>query len=263
MMKRAFLFTSLFFLAALMMTGCTKEEQPQNPGQNEQGNQDEGTYFAFTAGPNKTIAFSKGNLQYNPAQQAFRFAEEQYYYIGYDNDKIDPSYNGWIDLFGWGTGDDPTNESIEESDYPSFHDWGEGMQGGWRTIEHAEWEYILESRANAASLMGKGSIDGNVGLILLPDNFQGSINSSLQSWNDNYLSVQQWKELERNGAIFLPAAGMRYGAQVMGPDEYAYYWTSTPASTEAAESLCFDYQLCDFYPVSRPIGQSVRLVKAM
>ena len=69
----------------------------------------------FTVAEGKTVTFSSGNLQYNAAQGShycadgsvqqgtWRFAEHQYDYIGKANSNISQSYDGWIDLFGWGT----------------------------------------------------------------------------------------------------------------------------------------------------------------
>jgi hypothetical protein len=65
------------------------------------------------------VFFSKGNLQYKASTDTWRFAENQWDYVGgtrekdvtissgtvsgSDNCKISPTYSGWIDLFGWGT----------------------------------------------------------------------------------------------------------------------------------------------------------------
>lgn len=69
----------------------------------------------FTVAEGKTVAFASGNLQYNAAQGShycadgsvqqgtWRFAEHQYDYIGDANSNISKTYDGWIDLFGWGT----------------------------------------------------------------------------------------------------------------------------------------------------------------
>lgn len=46
---------------------------------------------------------AKGNLQYHPAANAFRFARNQYDVIGVYNANIEEFYDGWIDLFGYGT----------------------------------------------------------------------------------------------------------------------------------------------------------------
>ena len=69
----------------------------------------------FSVAEGKTVSFAPGNLQYNAVQGShlradgtkakgtWRFAENQWDYVGYDNEKIAENYDGWIDLFGWGT----------------------------------------------------------------------------------------------------------------------------------------------------------------
>ena len=49
------------------------------------------------------IYFSQGNLQYRASTNTWKFAENQYDYIGDANSNISSSYDSWIDLFGWGT----------------------------------------------------------------------------------------------------------------------------------------------------------------
>ena len=62
------------------------------------------------------VFFSKGNLQYQASTSTWRFAENQYDYVGDEsngnvyvgttksnNRNISNSNTGWIDLFGWGT----------------------------------------------------------------------------------------------------------------------------------------------------------------
>lgn len=57
----------------------------------------------FTVASGKTVYFSKGNLQYQASSQDWRFAEHQWDIVGDDNENISATYDGWIDLFGWGT----------------------------------------------------------------------------------------------------------------------------------------------------------------
>ncbi len=49
------------------------------------------------------VYFSQGNLQYQASTSTWRFAENQWNYMGYANNNISSEYDGWIDLFGWGT----------------------------------------------------------------------------------------------------------------------------------------------------------------
>ena len=64
--------------------------------------------------------FAPGNLQYNPASGDWRFAAEQYDIIGTDNNNAAASYNGWIDLFGWGTSghDNTLNDALAINFHP-------------------------------------------------------------------------------------------------------------------------------------------------
>ena len=49
------------------------------------------------------VYFSQGNLQYQASTDTWRFAQNQWDYVGADNSNISSTYDGWIDLFGWGT----------------------------------------------------------------------------------------------------------------------------------------------------------------
>lgn len=57
----------------------------------------------FSVGSGKKVYFSQGNLQYQASTNTWRFATNQYDYIGDANSNISQTYSGWIDLFGWGT----------------------------------------------------------------------------------------------------------------------------------------------------------------
>lgn len=191
---------------------------------------------AFSVGWGKFVSFSKGNLQYKPSSKEWRFALHQYDHIGYDNENISSTYAGWIDLFGWGTGNAPTSTS-KTSDYSQFIDWGNNQianeeAGLWRTLTTEEWNYVLYERDNAYALRGVAVVAGVNGLILLPDSwicpneiaFTSGTGSSFSSVN-NY-TASKWSILESAGAIFLPAGGYRavytaYEVQTMG-----LYWTA-------------------------------------
>lgn len=69
----------------------------------------------ISVGLNHQVYFSPGNLQFNAIQGThkcadgetqqgtWRFAENQYDEIGGDNRNLSATYDGYIDLFGWGT----------------------------------------------------------------------------------------------------------------------------------------------------------------
>ena len=57
----------------------------------------------FSVSATQQVTFSPGNLQYQASTNTWRFADNQYDFIGEENKNISSTYNGWIDLFGWGT----------------------------------------------------------------------------------------------------------------------------------------------------------------
>ena len=153
------------------------------------------------------VQFSSGNLQYQASTGTWRFAEYQFEWVGTNvssqgnvyangehpnaalngtksnNNNISETYDGWIDLFGWGTsGVDgyspratswyPWATSTNYKDYYAYGnykknlcdesgkaDWGYNaisnggntVNSGWRTLtggpgEDSEWGYIVNKR---------------------------------------------------------------------------------------------------------------------
>ena len=236
------------------------------------------------------IVFAQGNLQYQASTSTWQFAANQYDMMGSDNRNIADDYAGWIDLFGWGTGNNPTNSSTDYNDYSTFVDWGANAisNGGnevdlWRTLTKEEWVFLFYTRTNAASLFGLGSVNDINGTIILPDNWstpqgvsftastskglanQGSYyrNSNGDNFSHNTYTAEQWSVMEQSGAVFLPAAGYRIGSDVYDVGAYGDYWSSKPYDTTGASGLDF-YSIC-LFPQSNDLrygGQSVRLVQA-
>ncbi len=193
----------------------------------------------FSVSENKVVRFSRGNLQYQASTDTWRFAENQYDTIGAGNSNISPTYEGWIDLFGWGTGNNPTNTSSNSGDYYNFIDWGRnaiingGNQPGlWRTLSMEEWRYLIDSRQDASSLLGKATVNGVGGLVILPNNWKlpsGStfISGKEKSFDTNTYTIEQWTEMESSGAVFLPCSGLRVDLGVYGVGIQAGYWSSS------------------------------------
>lgn len=220
----------------------------------------------FTVAPGHQVEFSKGNLQYVKATRTWRFAEKQNEYAGADNTRIiDTTFWGAIDLFGWGTGNDPLRVSDKDEDYGTFEDWGKQMGGDWRTLTREEWKYLIESRQNAEELYGFAKVQNVKGLVLLPDlwTMPDSVRffaGKLCMDSNDYLE-QDWKRLEAAGAIFLPMAGYRTGKTYSNQDK-GRYWSSTPNFVNGAFGLAFGVKFLEMgcYD-SRTPGCSVRLVK--
>ena len=259
----------------------------------------QGNYFvakAFTVGDGKKVYFSKGNLQYQPSSSTWRFAEQQYTLL--DNNTSDhtttsytPTSADWIDLFGWGMWLDEitdkakiTNTSTTNSDYaPALNGDNEFANNKrtvdgteWKTLSHSEWTYLINTRPNASNLFGVATVNGVNGLILLPDEWtdpepcgkQFKSGKASRYGVDYYKTVNeytaaQWTEIESAGAVFLPAAGYRYGASVNYVGGYGYFWSSTAYSAAYAYRLDFgsDYVGADSY--YRCYGRSVRLVRGL
>jgi len=222
----------------------------------------------FSVSPTTKVMFSPGNLQYQASTKTWRFAEHQWDIIGEDNQNISDSYSGWIDMFGWGTGNNPTLISTKNGDFSSFTDWGVNAisNGGnevnmWRTLTKDEWWYLLVERPNAEALNGFGNANERYGFILLPDEWKLPAGLSFTGENDTYTS-DEWSVMEAAGAVFLPASGYRYcDGSLYNVGSYGYFWSSTPDGSEDAWYLYFDSGGVNMNNNNRCLGRSVRLVR--
>ena len=231
----------------------------------------------FSVSETLKVTFSPGNLQYQGSTKKWRFAVKQTDFIGNPNINISAVYDGWIDLFGWGTGNYPTKSSTDAGDYSTFVDWGTNKIGNdapntWRTLTNNEWDYVMFDRANASSLVGVANVDGVNGLILLPDGwvcpqgvtFKSGYHSdySMEAYGKyQTFTAEQWSKFESAGAVFLPAAGNRYGTDVYGVQDDGGDWSATEYNSFGAYSLHFGSDGASMYDGDRSLGQSVRLVK--
>lgn len=230
----------------------------------------------FSINENVQVYFSKGNLQYKASTHTWRFAEKQWNIVGSDNENISSTYDGWIDLFGYGTGDFPTYNSDNDYNYSNYAEWGDNAisNGGsqtnmWRTLTNNEWKYILNIRdTKTGKRYAKAEVNGVNGLILLPDNWSTST-YSLNSYNTtdaaftaNVITESDWSTLENKGAVFLPATGTRNQTTYYSYDyEVGAYWTSTLFNDHQANILHFSSSSLqtDSFSNNR-LGHAVRLV---
>ena len=198
----------------------------------------------FSVAPGKYVSFSQGNLQYFPAANLWKFADNQYEYLNSSNKYLSPTYRNWIDLFGWsGEGSNApfgVSTSTDNADYAGeFLDWGTNpicgdAPGTWRSMSADEWMYIFHGRKNAERLFACAKVNGVSGVVLLPDDwilpeglsfipsvtkgltwsslYDGSYadaNTTYSHYQDNSYPLEQWLQMEDAGAVFLPAAGYR------------------------------------------------------
>ena len=94
----------------------------------------------------------------------------------------------------------------------------------WYVLSADEWDYLCH-RSNK---LGFATVNNIHGLIILPDNYSGSITkpydfdnttSNKEPWDDNIYSGVTWATMENNGVVFLPAQ-----TEVA---DFGYYWSSS------------------------------------
>lgn len=235
----------------------------------------------FSVSATKQVRFSCGNLQYKASTNTWRFAENQWDYVGENNSVRSASYDGWIDSYGWGTSGYNNKYpymTSENSNAYAFGDWTDitgtmydwglycsisngGTLGSWFTLSYDEFKYLLETRSRASSLKAFATVNNVLGLILLPDNWVLPSGMTFTSQGtaanvSNTYTVSQWKVMEAAGAVFLPAAGSNdayYGT--LGD-----YWTASwggyyewNSKIYAATSLSFTATSSFGYKLS-PVG---------
>lgn len=175
-------------------------------------------------------------------------------------------YGGY---FAWGTGDKPESNSLDNRNYASFCDWGNYLcsaDSGWRTLSFGEWDFVLVYRKDAELKRGTGTVNGIHGLILLPDRWQNPKGivfcPGCISWNDNKLSRAQWEQMQKSGAVFLPASDYVWADNPPQPGMAGLYWTATPKGDKEAYFMYF-YEGRAYASVvnQRCFRQSVRLVR--
>lgn len=149
---------------------------------------------AFSISPIKKVFFSPSNLQYQanstnaeepPYTPAWRFSENQWEVIGENNENRSESYNGWIDLFCWGTSgynhgailyrpwEKCENTGSARTEYLNYYaygdytknlddengtaDWGYNTiynaktgnnENGWYTMSSWRWSYLTNDDAH-------------------------------------------------------------------------------------------------------------------
>lgn len=200
----------------------------------------------FMVSNKKSVLLADGNLRYNPAANEWRFADNQYDFI-HDakaediTSEYSGTYDGWIDLFGFGTSGynsgvtcyQPWSTSATNGDYYSAQalgkvpetDWGYnpisngGNKAGlWITPSNGDWTNIITYNDFA---LGSISASKFKGLIIVPKGFVVPEGLAFEKgytadYNKNYYSKDNWKKMEAQGACFIPSAGRREGIAIKG-----------------------------------------------
>lgn len=151
------------------------------------------------------------------------------------------SHVGWIDALLFEEVPETITINGEEFKQPSADDYDYLLGIKASTSHRANAEQL---RARARIILDEATPDGNTfvnGLIVLPDDWDPKVllagNTIIPDldgvngcwfYNDNRLTEGEWRLLEAQGAIFLPAAGNPAGQDQAKFNRSGYYWTSTP-----------------------------------
>ena len=259
------------------------------------------------------VYFSQGNLQYigSAAMPYWKFAENQWDYLGTTTGQNSSDQNVDRDLFGWGTsGWDNGNVYYQPYDCDYLTDWnanefgygygptdgtnynydltgtfanadwgvynainnGRNTPNQWRTLSGDEWNHVINSRSTPSGIRyAKGVVNGVNGVILLPDDWSASVyalnytNRDDAPYTINEINAESWATMETAGAVFLPAAGYRFGTSVYGMGDNSYYWSSSHDPDNLSYVRYFGFDSVDLYVneggFNCRAGSSVRLVR--
>ena len=223
----------------------------------------------------------------------WKFANNQWDFLGETTGQNSDSVNVDRDLFGWGTSGydhgavcyQPWSTSTTNGDYivygagnynlydqTGMADWGYNPisnggnveNSGWHTLTREEWDYVLKTRSTASgNRFVRAMVNNIAGIILLPDDWDASyypLNNS--TYGSNIITPEQWPTLEEHGAVFLPVAGSRDGTSVSTGGGNGHYWTASYSSSAYAYYLYFtnSSSASSGNTQSRRIGSPVRLV---
>ncbi len=204
-------------------------------------------YFSVSGG--RIVHFAPGNLQYQASTTTWQFADHEWDFVGgtdvnnvswgnvsgSTNNRIgDPEYTGWIDLFGWGTGDAPTKVSKNYADYSTFNEWGNNINDGnsWFTLTDDEYDYLINETSNTmrANKIAPATVHGVGGFVMLPDYFDLTDYSfvtvadqlnHMEDCSQNVYTDAAWTAMSAAGAVFFPGCGVRSKEDSWAYNEYA------------------------------------------
>ena len=116
-----------------------------------------------------------------------------------------------------------------------------GGNYSWRLFTAEEWAYIIARQGRVwtrsdyneiKDLFASSTVMGVKGLILFPDNWDGSLDTSIKygnasdaGYDKTICDAEKWAKFEEAGCVFLPAAHARSGVS-MGSLNQGHYWAS-------------------------------------
>ena len=197
----------------------------------------------------KKVKFAKGNLFWDGKE--FRCEKNQYDYPK----KWKPEHVGY---FLWSKSKDVTvtkkfsdKKWDNASTTDKFFATDGGAIEGYTVLSKEEWNYVFNNHLGKR----KANVAGINCIVLVPDNFNGTIANSY--------TAEEWANAESQyGLVALPFAGNRDSSSIVGDDSFGNYWSGTPFSDNSDLAYRAYFDSSDAYSVWSPrdYGYSVRLV---
>ena len=171
----------------------------------------------FSVSDTKQVYFSKGNLYYDGS--AFKFEDNQYSIAtGWSTSHVSNFF--WSKTAADAYAGSCSYETATAGDvfFTNASDFTvNGQTGVWRTLSHAEWNYLFNHYAYKYT-----SVNGKSGLVIAP------AGKTVEDISD--YTADAWATAESNGFVFLPNTGYRYGTSIPETDKSCLYWSSTLSS---------------------------------
>ena len=239
----------------------------------------------FKVAADKSVRFTPGNLQYigsKAGKEHWQLAPTQYSYLGTANAKpanadAGATFNGDVDLFGWGEVAAPFKGSTVNSEYlgtevpggntplPAANDWATKFNNGTKlyidyakdveysaagsyiTLSKDQWVYLFANQqfalcqvtlSNGSKVNGVAVAPSGVDAATMTGYGFAVLGAGSGSSRFTDNPIDQ-DVIDSNGLLFLPAAGFRSGASVGGVGAYGYYWSTTSSSETNAYNVYF------------------------
>ena len=195
----------------------------------------------FSVSDTKKVYFSKGNLYYDGSALNFEANQSAF------NSSYESCY---VSLFTWsstvaaavGESNSGDNLFCDENHKVAVN----GSEAIYYALSKDEWKYLFDNHSKQWA-----TVNGVNGYVIAPDGFAGTLAASYA--DDAALAA--------DNLVFLPAAGYRYGSDVLSVGVSGLYWSSAAYGESLAYGVSFDR--LDVTPGSndyRDFGYSVRLI---
>ena len=230
----------------------------------------------FSVSSTTTVEFAPGNLYWDGG--AFRFEANQWSFADTWNENH-------VSHFKWSAAASAVTSGYSYSGdlFCANNFTVAGDSHTWRTLSKNEWSYLLNTSGGSsgrtdANRFAKARVNGVRGLLIFPDGYtlpegytttdggtgMAKVNKTSSSdapWPSESIPTGTWASMESAGAVFLPAAGFRFGTDVHGVGSYGFFWSSSPGGSDYAYGMSFDSGGVGTNRDGRKYGNAVRLVR--